>query len=114
MRRLIALVLMVCVLSFAGFTNAADAAKTGKTAPKKGVFEKVDGKDVYYKGGAKGTGQEWYLPTDDKVTIMIDGKDGKLADLKPGQVLSFTVNKDAVITKIVAETPKDGGKSSGK
>jgi len=106
MRRLIALVVLVCVFAFAGFVNAADA-KTGKTAPKKGVFEKVDGKNIYYKGGAKGTGQEWYLPTDDKTKVTVDGKDAALTDLKAGQVLSFTVNKDTVITKVEATTPKD-------
>ena len=106
MRRFIALVALVCVFAFAGFAHAADA-KTGKSAPHKGVFEKVDGKNVYYKGGAKGTGQEWYLASDDKTKVTIDGKDGALADLKAGQVLSFTVNKDNVITKVEATTPKD-------
>jgi hypothetical protein len=106
MRRLIALVVMVCVMSFAGFSHAADA-KTGKSAPHKGVFEKVDGKNVYYKGGSKGKGQEWYLPADDKVAVTIDGKEGALADLKAGQTVSLTVSKEVVITKIAAESPKE-------
>ena len=106
MRRLVALIVLVCVFAFAGFVNAADA-RTGKTAPKKGVFEKVDGKNIYYKGGEKGKGQEWYLPTDDKTKVTIDGKDAALADLKTGQVLAFTVNKETVVTKVDATTPKD-------
>ena len=106
MRRFVALLVLVCMFAFAGFVHAADA-KTGKSAPKKGIFEKVDGKNLYYKGGAKGTGQEWYLATDDKTKVTIDGKDAALADLKAGQVLTFTISKDTVITKVEAVTPKD-------
>src|SRR2546421_9056508 len=105
MRRLAALIALVCVFAFAGFVHAADA-KTGKTAPKKGVFEKVDGKNIYYKGGAKGTGQEWYLPTDEKVKVTVDGKEAALTDLKAGQALTFTVNRDTVVTKVESVTPK--------
>jgi len=118
MRRLIVgLFAIVGLLGFAGFTHAADP-KTGPTAPHKGVFEKVakaDGKQsIYYKGGAKGTGQDWYLAVDDKATVSIDGKEGKLADLRAGQVLTFTVSKDHVITKVEAETPKDAPPAAGK
>ena len=118
MRFIVALFAFVGLLGFASFTHAADP-KTGPTAPHKGVFEKVakadDGKQsIFYKGGAKGTGQDWYLAVDDKATVSIDGKDAKLADLKAGQVLTFTVTKEHVITKVVAETPKDAPPAAGK
>ncbi|HEX4793898.1 MAG TPA: hypothetical protein VH370_08910 [Humisphaera sp.] len=117
MRLIVALFAIVGLLGFAGFTQAADP-KTGPSAPHKGIFEKVDKADsgkqsIYYKGGAKGTGQQWYLAVDDKATVTIDGKEAKLADLKAGQVLTFTVTKE-VIMKVVAETPKEAPPASGK
>jgi hypothetical protein len=111
MRYLIALFALVGFLGLSTFVHAADDTDANKRAPHTGIFEKVDGKKLVYKGGAKGTGKEWSLPTDDKTKVTIDGKDALLSDLKAGQQLALTV-ANGMVTKVVATTPKtkDAGK----
>ena len=105
MRYLIALLAMVGILTFTSFVHAAPDTNY-KRASKTGVLVKVDGKDVIYKGGAKGTGKEWQLATDDKTKITLDGKEAKLDDLKQGQSLKLTISSEGVLTKIEATSPK--------
>jgi hypothetical protein len=110
MRFLIAMIALVGVLGFSSFVRAADSTKANNAsyarATRTGIFEKIDGKNVIYKGGAKGTGKEWTVPTDEKAKVTIDGKDALLSDLKPGQQLKLTFSKEHVITKVEATTPK--------
>jgi hypothetical protein len=107
MRYLIALVALIGFLGFTTFVRAADPDTNYKNASKTGVFEKVDGKNIIYKGGAKGTGKEWSLVTSDSTKVTIDGKDAMLSELKPGQQLKLTIaSKDGLVTKIEATTPK--------
>ena len=107
MRYLIALIALIGILGISTFVRAADPDTNYKNASKTGVFEKVDGKNIIYKGGTKGTGKEWSLVTNDTTKVMIDGKDAMLSELKAGQQLKLTIaSKDGVVTKIEATTPK--------
>lgn len=110
MRYLIALLAMVGILTFTSFVHAAPDANY-KRASKTGVLEKVDGKNIIYKGGAKGTGKEWLLVTDDKTKITLDGKEAKLDDLKEGQSLKLAISSEGVLTKVDATSPKSKSKS---
>ncbi len=116
MRFLIALFALIGFLGISTFVRAADAPDTNfKRASKTGVFEKIDGKNIIYKGGAKGTGKEWSLVTNDSTKVTIDGKDAMLSELKAGQQLKLTIaSTDGVVTKIEAATPKTKGSGSGK
>ena len=104
MKYVIALVALVGFLGFSSFVHAEDAAKlTPKNGKHAGHFVKVDGKNLVYKGGKKGAGKEYEVATDDKTKVTIDGKEGKLDDIKPDTLIEVTV-ADKIATVIAATT----------
>jgi hypothetical protein len=97
MKFLMTAVAVIALLGFVGTTHAKDAK------PKAGHFVKVDGMEVTYKGGAKGTGKEHTVKIDDKTKVTIDGKEAKITDIKPDTLIEITIEKD-VATVIAADT----------
>lgn len=87
MRYLIAVIATIALLSFVGFTRAADAPKP-KTI--KGHFVKVEGMELTFKGGVKGKGRDHTVKIDDKTKVTVDGKEGKISDLKGEEYIEVT------------------------
>src|SRR5437016_11443591 len=97
MKYLMTAVAMIALLGFVGFTHAKEA----KPKVVKGHFVKVDGKEVTFKGGAKGTGKEHTVKIDDKTKVTVDGKEAKIEDLK-GDVYVEITETDGVASIIAA------------
>ncbi|MDB5333670.1 MAG: hypothetical protein JWP03_4821 [Phycisphaerales bacterium] len=104
MKYVIALFALVGFLGFSSFVHAADTTKnTPKDGKHAGHFVKVDGKNLVYKAGKQGKGKEYEVATDDKTKVTIDGKDGKLDDIKEGTLIEVTV-ADKLATIVAAST----------
>ena len=83
----------------------AKADKPAKAAGLRGKVVKVDGLNLVVTTGKKGQETEKTVATDDKTVVTIEGKEGKLADLKAGQVVRITPDTGTA-TKIEVPTPK--------
>ena len=106
-------VVLLAALGIASAASAADPAKKAarqKDKPVRGQVVSVEGQNIKIKSpGKKGEEPtEQVLAVNDKTKIEIDGKEAKLADLKPRQRIMATLEAGAV-TKI--ETL---GKAGGK
>lgn len=77
-------------------------AKPAKKAGLKGSVVKVDGSNLVISAGKKTEAKEVTVATDDKTIITIEGKPGKLADLKPGQKVVITPETGTALTIDVA------------
>jgi hypothetical protein len=80
-------------------------AKADKPAKGTGLRVKVDGTNLVVTTGKKGQETEKTVVTDDKTVVTIEGKEGKLADLKAGQVVRITPDTGTA-TKIEVPMPK--------
>jgi hypothetical protein len=80
----------------------AKPAKPAKKAGLKGSVVKVDGSNLVISAGKKTEAKEVTVATDDKTVITIEGKPGKLADLKPGQKVVITPETGTALTIDVA------------
>jgi len=100
MKYVIPAIAMIALLGFVGLIHAADAPKPKVT---KGHFLKVDGMEVTYKGGVKGTGKEHAIQIDDSTKVTLDGKEAKITDLKEGIYIEITGSKE-LATVIAAST----------
>jgi len=81
-------------------------AKADKAAKGlRGKVVKIDGTNLVVTTGKKGQETEKTIATDDKTVVTIEGKDGKLADLKAGQVVRITPDTGTA-TKIEVPMPK--------
>lgn len=100
--------MLVAALVLTGFVvsqaMAQDGAKPGKKrgAGLRGEVVKVEDKALTIKDKA---GKETVVTTDEKTVVMVDRKEAKLADVKPGMRVMITP-ATGVATKIVAHTPK--------
>jgi hypothetical protein len=83
-------------------TKPDKPAKPAKKAGLKGSVVKVDGNNVVISAGKKTEAKEVTVATDDKTVITIEGKPGKLADLKPGQKVVITPETGTALTIDVA------------
>ena len=107
MTKLVSLVVLVAFVGMvAGITLGEDAPAN---VTVKGTFVKAsadNAKVIVVKVTREMKDVEIKITTDDKTTVTIDGKDGKLADLKAGMNLEITKPKgmDTVASKIVATT----------
>jgi hypothetical protein len=99
MKFLITAIAMVALLGFVTSAHAKDAK------PKPGHFVKVDGMELTYKGGAKGTGKEHTVKIDDKTKITLDGKEAKVTDLKADMYIEVTAEKDVASLIAASTTP---------
>ena len=103
MKQLMALLAVVAVVGFVG-SFALAAETTTKPTVLEGKFVKMDEGKLVMKAGDK----ETTVLTNDKTTVIVDGKDGgKLADLKAGMMLRVTLTDaaDATAAKVQAKTP---------
>lgn len=105
----------LAVMLMVGFTSVAMAAKPAKgEKPVVGQLKSVaaDSKSIVVATMGK-TASEQTIVVDDKTTVTVDGKDGKLADLKADM---YVVVSPAIgtATSIVASTEKPKGKGKGK
>ena len=102
--KLFAVLAMVALVSA---VNAADPKppKAAKKASLKGAVVKVDGTKLVVNNGKKGGDKEVTVETNDKTVVMIEGKEAKLADLKPGQRVTVTPDT-GVAEKIEVPIPK--------
>ncbi|HEY7120347.1 MAG TPA: hypothetical protein VH475_27410 [Tepidisphaeraceae bacterium] len=101
------LLAVLAILAMVSAVNAADkkAAKAEKKAVLRGQVVKVDGTKVVINSGKKNNQKEVTVETDDKTVVTIEGKQGKLADLQPGQ--RVVVKPDTgTATSIEVPTPK--------
>jgi hypothetical protein len=73
-------------------------AKPAKKAGLKGSVVKVDGNNLVISAGKKTDAKEVTVATDDKTVVTIEGKPGKLADLKPGQKVVITPETGTALT----------------
>jgi hypothetical protein len=83
----------------------AKADKPAKGTGIRGKVVKVDGTNLVVTTGKKGQETEKTVVTDDKTVVTIEGKEGKLADLKAGQVVRITPDTGTA-TKIEVPMPK--------
>ena len=98
MKYVLALTALIALIGFVGSAHAADPK------PHPGHFVKVEDKVVTYKGGAKGTGKDHTVKIDDKTKVTIDGKDGKIEDIKADEYIEITAAKDQPATLIAASS----------
>lgn len=105
MNRLVAALVLVAFVG--AVASLAIAEDTPKEFTFKGTFVKVDGTDVVMTMKHGDVTKDRTFKTDDKTVVTIDGKDGKLADLKVGMMLEITrpIGDNSPATKIVATTP---------
>jgi hypothetical protein len=107
---------VLAIVAMVGVVNAADKpAKPAKKATLKGAVVKVDGTKLVVNSGKKGGDKEVTVETNEKTVVIIEGKEGKLADLKPGQRVTVSPNA-GVAEKIEVPTPKakkDAGNAGG-
>lgn len=91
--------------------KAADKKPGDKSAGAKGkgvrgTVVKVDGLALTVSAkGADGVMQETVVTTDDKTIVILDGKEGKLADLKHGQQVVVMAAESDKPARIQAKTP---------
>jgi hypothetical protein len=88
-----------------GVVNGADKPAKAKKNTIKGAVVKVDGTKLIVNSGKKGGDKEVTVETNEKTVIIIEGKEGKLADLKPGQRVTVSP-ETGVAEKIEVPTPK--------
>ena len=109
--KLIAVLTLVTLIgAAAGTVQAADPAAPAKPAKVKkpgikGDVVKVDGNKLVISSGKKDAKAELTIATDDKTVVMIEGKEAKLTDLKPGQKVTITP-ETGTATKIEVPAPK--------
>lgn len=97
---------VLAIVAMISAVHAADKpAKPAKKTTLKGAVVKVDGTKLVVNSGKKGGNKEVTVETDDKTVVTIEGKDAKLADLKPGQHVTITPDT-GVAQKIEVPTPK--------
>jgi hypothetical protein len=102
MKAFIALVGLLTLVAFSGALMAADKpADKPKKASVKGEVVKVEGTKVTIKSKKA----DVVVDTNDKTEVIIEGKAGKVADLKAGQKVVATVT-DGVATRIEVAKPK--------
>jgi hypothetical protein len=99
---------VMAIVAMVGIVHAADpkppkAPKKGTTL--KGAVVKVDGTNLVVNSGKKGGDKEITVETNEKTVVTIEGKEGKLADLKPGQRVTVTPDT-GVAEKIEVPIPK--------
>jgi ribosomal protein L14E/L6E/L27E len=99
------LVAILAIVALVSAVNAADPAKPAKAKRLRGQVIKVDGTNLVIKSGKKGEEKEVTVATDAKTVVTIDGKDGKLADLKEGQRVQITPDTGTA-EKIEVRAPK--------
>jgi hypothetical protein len=114
MKWLMAAAVVAMTVTFGAAT--ARAAKPNeppkKVKPLVGTILKVDGSKITISVSGQGAGESVVI-TDDKTTVEIKGTAAKVADLKPGMII--TVDPPVgTAKKITAPDPKLGGKSKGK
>ena len=113
------------ILGLAGVVSAKDAAPATADQPakekkdkavsgSKGKVVKASEKELVIKTGGK-EGKEVTYTVDDKTKVTIDGKDGKITDLKEGQQVSVTPSSGTALTvEVKAAKPAKEGKGGDK
>jgi hypothetical protein len=96
MKYVFAIAAMFALIGFVGSVHAAEPK------PKPAHFVKVDGMVVTYIGGAKGKGKEATVTIDASTKITIDGKEGKITDIKADEYIEITTPKGAKIPTLIA------------
>jgi hypothetical protein len=119
-RQIIAAILAIGLMG--AVSAGAAAAQGGKgpkpgEAPKKvkplvGTILKVDGNKITLSVSGGGAG-EYVITTDDKTAVEIKGNAAKLADLKPGMIITVDP-PTGTAKKIAVPDAKLGGKGKGK
>ena len=88
--------------------GTAWAEETTASKPKgiSGKIVSVDGTSVVVKTFARGGGEskDVTVATDDKTVFNVDGKEGKVSDLKPNMYVSI-IPAEGTATKVYARTP---------
>ena len=102
MKLWMALLAMIALSGLANLTHAKDPT-TRPHKPAVGHFVKIDGSELSFKGGFKGTGKVHVVKIDDKTKVTLDDNDIKASDLKEGVYIEVTV-QDGVATAIKALT----------
>ena len=111
-------VAVALILGLAGVVSAKDAAPATADQPakekkdkspsgSKGKVVKASEKELVIKTGGK-EGKEVTYTVDDKTKVTIDGKDGKITDLKEGLYVSVTPSSGTALT-VEAHTAKPKG-----
>jgi len=96
---------LAAVLTVVALLCAVQTVEAAKVKPLRGQVVKVDGTNLVIKTGKKGEQKEVTVATDAKTVVTIEGKDGKLADLKAGQKVVVTPDTGTA-EKIEVPVPK--------
>lgn len=93
--------MLACGIVTAGLTIVVHAAEEEKTHT--GTVVSASATQLVMKSAA---GAEHTMKAADKVTVTLDGKEAKLADLKAGSKVTVTTNAAGSMTKVVATSVK--------
>ena len=90
---------LVVALGFVSAVSAKDAAKGDKAGSGvKGLVTKVSGDKITVKSGHGDAAKEVEISTDANTKVTIDGKEGKVADIKEGHHVSVTPSSGTALT----------------
>ena len=105
---------LVVALGFVSAVSAKDAG--GKSSAVKGLVTKVSGDKITIKSGHGDAAKEMEISTDTNTKVTIDGKDGKVGDIKEGNHVSVTPSSGtatAIEVHTGSPSKKGGDKPAG-
>ena len=101
---------VLALLAVLGFVSAAFAAEATESKPDKvqGRVKSVDGAKITVTTGRGDNAKETVVTTNDKTTVKVGDKEGKVSDIKANMRLQAEI-KDGVATTVTATEGRGRG-----